>query len=154
MNKNAIIGLIVAVIVGALGFVLFSGSDSNTSGDINSAAVEFTGVAEIDEYLEAAERGEVVDATGQTEVSLSINDFVFDQQVVQVSPGTTVTWTNEGNIRHNVVSWENSPNQGLSSELLANGESYSYTFDEAGTYVYICTPHPLQMRAVVEVVES
>lgn len=151
MNKNIILAFASVAILVLGGLVFFAG-DKDTAEQSQSTV--FTGIEEVDSYLEPAERGEALDATGQDEVQLTIDDFVFDQQVVRVSQGTKVTWVNEGKIRHNVVSWEGSPNKGLSSELLGNGESYSYTFDEVGTFVYICTPHPLQMRAVVEVVEG
>jgi plastocyanin len=36
-----------------------------------------------------------------------------------------------------------------SSELLAKGESYSFTFKKAGTYTYHCTPHPYMKGTVV-----
>jgi plastocyanin len=38
------------------------------------------------------------------------------------------------------------------SPLLANGDSWSYTFEEAGTYQVQCRPHP-HMRQTVHVVE-
>jgi plastocyanin len=34
------------------------------------------------------------------------------------------------------------------SELLTEG-SYSYTFEEAGTFDYHCTPHPMMLGTVV-----
>ena len=77
---------------------------------------------------------------------IAIRDFEFAIQRVVIQPGTTVVWTNEGNVPHTSTAdggvW-NSP-------LLSRGESYSRVFNEPGEYAYYRAPHPF-MRAVVVV---
>jgi plastocyanin len=52
--------------------------------------------------------------------------------------GTTVKWTNKDNVPHTVTSatgdWD--------SGQLSNGQSFSHTFTQAGTFAYQCTVHP------------
>jgi plastocyanin len=36
----------------------------------------------------------------------------------------------------------------LKSELLTEG-TFSYTFDDAGTFTYHCTPHPMMVGTVI-----
>ena len=63
----------------------------------------------------------------------------FTPQAVKVSPGTTVTWTwpsTNPPIPHDVVSLD-----GLFDSGFPGGPTFSYTFDEPGTYLYYCTPH-------------
>lgn len=60
----------------------------------------------------------------------------------QVEAGTTVTWINQSNMSHTVTSGENGTHDGLfDSGSVDPDETYSYTFNEAGTYDYFCQPH-------------
>ena len=67
--------------------------------------------------------------------AITVQNDAFDPPVIQIKPGTTVTWTlNDGGRAHNVVA------DGWSSEVLASG-SYRHTFAEPGSYAYRCTLH-------------
>ena len=81
-------------------------------------------------------------------VDLTIKDYKYSPSPIRVKKGTTITWTNQDLAKHTVTvdsgKWE--------SELLAQGASYSRTFDTVGTFAYHCSPHPY-MKGVVEVVE-
>lgn len=158
----AVVGFVV--VVGAVAAVtLFATRDQNTTPSTanenpsaNSSASENqsensgSGASQFSDFLGPANVRGTVDMQGQQEVSVDIGDYYYDATVLTVSQGTTVTWTNQGNIQHNVVTDESSPDGGeLNSELLGNGEAYSYTFDEPGTYYYFCEPHPTSMRGVV-----
>jgi plastocyanin len=56
---------------------------------------------------------------------------------VEVRSGSSVTWTNEDDAKHDVVF-----DDGVErSELLAAGESYQRTFTSAGTFDYVCSLH-------------
>ncbi len=69
-------------------------------------------------------------------VPVSIQDGYFDPADVTVPSGTTVMWTNEGNLPHSVTS-----DDGLfDSGLLYPGESYWVTFYGQGTTTYHCSP--------------
>ena len=65
---------------------------------------------------------------------------------VTVSPGTTVRWINEDRALHTVTS-EGSGGP-LESEELGRGDSYEYTFREAGQYDYYCAVHPFMKSGV------
>ncbi len=93
------------------------------------------------------------------EVHVSIIGNSYWPKVIQVAPGTTVTWTNEDVFTfmageyagiHNVMGTSAPPDSdGLISPLLAHGESFSYTFEEEWEYEYICTPHPYMLAKVI-----
>lgn len=85
-----------------------------------------------------------VRATASGTVSVAILDFLFEPQDVTVGVGDTVSWTNEGEKRHDVDS------DAFESETLETGESYSFTFSDPGTFDYICGIHP-KMKATVTV---
>jgi plastocyanin len=61
----------------------------------------------------------------------------FDPAILNIKAGTTVTWTNEDTMNHRVVHLPevNSPEL-FHSESLSPGESFSYTFQNAGRYSY------------------
>lgn len=90
-------------------------------------------------------------STGEEVTEVGIVDFAFQPADITVKRGTTVTWTNTDAIRHDVTSSDGIEN-GPQSELLAQGESYSFTFDEVGEFTYYCSPHPY-MEGKVTVVE-
>ena len=79
----------------------------------------------------------VAGAQGQT-MTVSIEDFFFSPANMTVAPGTTVTWVNNGRAPHTSTADDGAWDSGT----LQPGESFSFTFDQAGTYTYLCTIHP------------
>ena len=77
--------------------------------------------------------------------NVTISDFQFTPAQITVQQGDTVTWTNEGPTAHSATSSDGSFDTGIFSA----GGSRSQTFDEAGTFAYICTPHPNMTGTVV-----
>ena len=66
----------------------------------------------------------------------------FEPSSIQITAGQTVTWTWSGNEDHNVVG------DGLESDTQSSG-TYSFTFNEPGTYSYECTLHFFMRGEVV-----
>jgi len=67
-----------------------------------------------------------------------VDNFSFTPGTAAVPVGATVTWTNHDDIPHNVVS----PEQKFKSPVLDTDETFSHTFEAAGTYRYYCSIHP------------
>jgi amicyanin len=76
---------------------------------------------------------------------VTVDNFSFTPATAAVPVGTTVTWTNHDDIPHNVVS----PEQKFKSPVLDTDETFSHTFDAAGTYKYYCSIHPRMTGQVV-----
>jgi quinohemoprotein ethanol dehydrogenase len=72
-------------------------------------------------------------------------DFRFDPQRVGISVGQTVSWENLGSTIHTVTEQRGA----FDSGDFASGATYSRTFDAAGSFIYICTPHPWMIGEVV-----
>ena len=71
------------------------------------------------------------------------NQLVFEPDELTVSVGDEVTWTWESD-GHNVVPSDQPSGadwSGTGSDLYDEGYEYTYTFETAGTYEYVCTPH-------------
>ncbi|MDT0322655.1 cupredoxin domain-containing protein [Streptomyces millisiae] len=82
---------------------------------------------------------------------VEIADYAYGPAALTVSVGDTVTWVNNDSAPHNVVT--TSGPAALESGTLETGDSWSFTFTEAGTYEYYCSIHP-NMTAAITVVEG
>jgi plastocyanin len=76
-------------------------------------------------------------AASGNEVQINISGFKYDPASITIKVGTTVTWTNNDTASHTVTADDGS----WTSDNLANGATYSHTFDKAGTYPYHCNFH-------------
>ena len=75
--------------------------------------------------------------------------YVFKPDVIEVTAGSTVTWTNHDNFTHSVqVS-----GQGVdtSVHMMSPGQTAQVTFSKPGTYSYVCTLHTQNMKGTVVV---
>lgn len=77
-------------------------------------------------------------AQGQ-EVTVSIEDNFFAPANITVEPGTTVTWVQNGDNAHTTTSYDGLWDSGIIEG--GSGGSFSFTFEEPGTYDYYCIPH-------------
>lgn len=79
--------------------------------------------------------------------AVTIDDMAFSPADLTVAVGTEVTWSNDDDAPHTVTFDGDAPD---SSGQLETGDTYSVTFEQAGTYRYICAIHP-DMTATVSV---
>ena len=88
-------------------------------------------------------------APASREESAVIRGFQFSPSPLEVSTGTTVVWTNEDNIEHSVTHGiVNEPGAAFDSGLFTQGQSFSFTFAEPGSYAYFCTRHTFMQGEV------
>lgn len=80
------------------------------------------------------------------EAKVSIDNFSFAPQDLTVKAGTTVTWVNQDDVPHTVVSNDKK----FKSKALDTDDKFSFTFTDPGTYEYFCSVHP-KMTAKVTV---
>jgi LPXTG-motif cell wall-anchored protein len=85
-------------------------------------------------------------ATAAASTTVTIEGFAFSPKSITVDVGDTVTWRNNDDVAHSATAEDGSFDTGT----FGNGRSRSETFDTAGTFQYICTPHPF-MKGTVEV---
>ena len=81
-------------------------------------------------------------AQGQQSVTVSMEDNYFEQADITVPAGTTVTWVQNGNNPHTTTSYDGLWDSGLIPG--GSGGTFSFTFEEPGTYAYYCAPHEAQ----------
>ena len=86
-------------------------------------------------------------ATGAAAGSqLQIKQFRFSQPALTVPVGATVTWVNQDDVPHTIVSSEGKT---LKSAVMDTDEKFSYTFTKPGTYPYYCGIHPKMTAKVI-----
>ena len=94
--------------------------------------------------------------TTQTQVvpgtsTVNIQNFAFNPASITIQKGTTVTWVNQDSANHEIVNdAQGTIAQGaiFTSNSLPKGASYSFKFDNPGTFPYHCSIHP-SMKATV-----
>jgi len=79
-------------------------------------------------------------------VQVKIDNFSFEPATLTISPGATVTWVNQDDVPHNIVSSEGKT---LKSPVLDTDQKFSYTFAKTGTYAYYCGIHPRMTGKVI-----
>ncbi len=76
-------------------------------------------------------------ARAATEHVVDIRDMAFAPGSLTVAVGDTVTWTNSDSMPHTATSEDDA----FDSGNLDEGQSFSFTFTEPGTYQYRCDYH-------------
>ena len=150
MNKNLLGVLITVVALAGIGAVVVANQKDEQPATNSQTAM--TEMNQEDMKPSTSTKTEAPSSEVQSgTVAIDIKDFAFSKSAVKIKKGTKVVWTNQDSARHDVMpDTESAAFKG--SELLAQGESYEFTFDTVGTYSYHCSPHPY-MKASVEVVE-
>lgn len=145
-NQSAIIFNIkslhqfLMLIVLSLSFISFASCGSDGSTSVNTPPDD-------------DDTGEPVENQGANEVWMEGNSFNVSN--LEVEAGTTVTWTNKSDVNHTVTSGargDTDAGELFDSGSIAPGGSFSFTFEDAGSYEYFCDFHS-GMDAEVTVTE-
>src|SRR5690625_2833954 len=81
---------------------------------------------------------------GET-VTVNIRNFMYNPDEIVVPVGTTVVWLQQDSDQHNVrffAGSDNSLEEDHSGPMLSMNQRWAVTFNEVGTYDYMCDPHP------------
>ena len=86
-------------------------------------------------------------AFAQTTHVVTVGDNFFSPSSLTINVGDTVEWRNaSGGMPHDVTA-----NDGSFASQTASSFTFSVTFDEPGTFSYLCTVHPADMTGVITV---
>jgi len=107
----------------------------------------------IEENIEETDliiKGDVIMPTKVSRPGCEANDNCYIPSLIVIEKGKQVTWVNEDSAFHSVTSgFYDAPTEFFDSGYLDPFESYTLTFDEAGTYDYFCTLHPWMKGQVI-----
>ena len=87
-------------------------------------------------------------ATGEVTGTLlksGMRAMQFTNQTIEITVGTTIEWTNDDPVPHTVTADDGS----FDSGSMDAGQVWRYTFTQAGTYPFHCTPHPFMKGTIV-----
>ena len=79
------------------------------------------------------------------EETVEIADLAFAPDELTVAVGSEVTWVNNDTVAHTATSDDDV----FDSGNLDEGQEFSFTFDEAGTFSYVCEIHPTMTGTIV-----
>lgn len=79
------------------------------------------------------------------EQHVSIDNFTFHPEILEVPSGTKVIWTNRDDVPHTVRSTEDAFNSGA----LDTDDTWSRVFSATGSYTYYCGVHPHMSGKIV-----
>ena len=74
-----------------------------------------------------------------------MQDFLFRPTRLEVAAGTTIVWTNGGQVAHTITAEDGS----FDSGTIEAGQRGTVTFSRPGTYAFHCTPHPFMRGEIV-----
>ena len=114
----------VALLITALPLAGCTGSGSTAGATAKETSV-----------VTAAESTSAATTAAKNEISIKGNAFSPDNLSIKV--GETVTWVNNDSYAHTVKAKTGE----FDSGNMANGGTYSFTFDKEGTIDYICGIH-------------
>ena len=133
MNKY-IIGIIIVLIVAA--GLIFGLRSQNSTDDTSEA----TTTMDISADTSTVGEDTATDSDTSTSVAVRYTANGYEPKTITVPVGTTVTFTNESSSGMWTASDPHPVHTKLSSfdsdRNIANGQSYSYTFEQAGNWAY------------------
>lgn len=144
----------------AIGVATLAGCSGGSGSQPTYTADTVTASDEMSSYLSDTSNfeGSALDWTGREEVEVVVgargngNFYAYGPPAIVVDTGTTVVWTWNGKGQaHNVVAEDGTFNSGAAQ--LGEDITFEYTFEQAGTYRYFCTPHRVNGMKGVVVVE-
>ena len=78
------------------------------------------------------------------------DQLYYDPTVLDILSGTTVIWDNVDNTMHTATSGtpDNGADGVFDSDILSAGDTFEFTFNDAGSYDYYCILHPWMVGTV------
>jgi plastocyanin len=125
-------GLIISFAVLLVAFFAIGCTDTGTDDGVNDTVVVPPTDNQTTEPTEPTTDDQQTDDDVVDTTEVMVNEDGFDPETIRVMIGDTVTWTNTGQDDVTITSDDDFFNSGI----LGPGESFSYTFDIAGTFDY------------------
>jgi plastocyanin len=128
---------------------------TTTGDDVSDGIASTAADDDIAEDVDGPDNEEVIVIIPQD--SSTLTDDAYRPNPIEVNTGDTVTWINDDSTSHTATS--GSPESGStgmfggtddSPEIIGpEGDTQSFTFDEAGEFEYYCTLHPSMVGTVI-----
>ena len=139
-NRNLLIIVVVAVlIILAAGFFYIQNNNTNPSDNSTGVPTEQPTTTAPQGEASPTPMTSPSQEEAQGETTVTITQSGFESATTTISPGASITWTNESGTGATVSS-DAHPSHTLwpfiNSNVLKDSETHTVMFDEAGTYTY------------------
>ena len=140
IKKIIIIAIILSISISIIGLSLSGYTSEETNSEETKTPIEEIVKADVIIPIKVSRPG------------CDIEDICYIPSNIVVEKGKSVTWVNEDSSFHSVTSgFYGEPTELFDSGYLDPYQSYTLSFDEFGTYDYICTLHPwMKAQVIVE----
>lgn len=89
-----------------------------------------------------------------TTALIEIKNLVFNPNIITITKGTTVIWTNNDTVTHTVTSDAVPPIFDSDPIDIPAGQQFQYTFNTVGTFNYHCEIHTTMHGTIIVKEES
>lgn len=79
------------------------------------------------------------------DIRIDIKEFMFGPKDLTVATGTRITWVNDDQVPHTIME----THKVFHSAALDTDDSFTYEFDNPGTFEYFCALHPQMIGKIV-----
>lgn len=152
--RTAVLGL-VAVSAVTASVLALTGLANSTATPAAPPAAQPVNLAALQQSsaqsLQALQTAPAAAPATTSATQVTIQNYAFAPASLTIPAGTTVVWTNKDTAPHTVT--VSSGPVKFSSPNLQQGDTFTYTFTQPGTYSYYCAVHP-DMTASVTVTGS
>lgn len=119
------------------------GDDDGASDDTDDDAADTSDEYDFGDWFDNVDNYDGAhDFTGESEVLVENGTkdgiYIYEPAAIVVEPGTTVVWEWIDGQSHTVTDEDDAFDSGY---IDGEGETWEYTFEEEGTYLYYCAPH-------------
>jgi len=124
-------------------------TNATMTGAGNATNATMTGAGNATNATMTGAGGNATTSVSMHPGSSTLTTDAFSPNPIQVSVGSTVTWTNNDSVIHTVNSGTSPTESGLfTSPIMNPQDTFEYTFTEAGEVPYFCLLHPNMVGTV------
>jgi plastocyanin len=132
---NRFLGTLCSIVACGLVAAGCGSSNDNSSNDNSSTKTQ--------KPAPAAPAAPAAPKKAGNTAAVSMKNIQFSPKALTVAKGTTVKWTNDDSVAHDVTKKSGpGPDFSSGSGNLAQGATYQQTLNTPGTIKYVCTVHP------------
>jgi len=114
----------------------FASSKNQMASNVNKSPVKVTNVVNKKVI-------NVVKVNKAKTIMVKISNFAFNSSKIVINKGDTVIWTNMDSMAHTVTS------KSFASGNLNMNATFKFTFNNPGTFDYVCSYHPSMTGTVI-----
>ena len=140
MNKIILIIIVVVVVIILIGvYFIYQVTKNSTYNTVVPGGTN--NMSNINSSATSVSNAQ--NQTANLNSAVAIQNFSFSPATLNIKLGTTVTWTNNDSVPHQIKAAT------FNSAVLNNGDSFQFTFSSVGEYDYSCAIHTYMKGKII-----